>query len=66
MIDHEDWGVSFSFFHFIDEMWGSHTIDRFASHPRRTFRRLGIVPHLMKYIMIYINSVSPTGDITGI
>jgi hypothetical protein len=31
MIDHEDWGASFEFFHFIDEMWGPHTIDRFAS-----------------------------------
>ena len=33
MIDHEDWGVFCCFFfHFIDEMWGPHTIDRFASH----------------------------------
>ena len=32
MIDHEDWGVSFELFHFIDEMWGPHNIDRFASH----------------------------------
>ncbi|CAC5364708.1 unnamed protein product [Mytilus coruscus] len=32
MVDHEDWGVSFEFFNFIDEIWGPHTIDRFASH----------------------------------
>jgi hypothetical protein len=39
MIDHEDWGVSFEFFHFIDEMWGSHTIDHFASHINTKFPR---------------------------
>ncbi|CAC5421117.1 unnamed protein product [Mytilus coruscus] len=32
MVDHEDWGVSFEFFNFIDEICGPHTIDRFASH----------------------------------
>jgi len=31
MIDHEDWGVSDDFFAFIDNLWGKHTIDRFAS-----------------------------------
>ena len=31
MIDHEDWSVSDDFFDFINELWGIHTIDRFAS-----------------------------------
>jgi hypothetical protein len=31
MIDHEDWGFSDDFFAFIDKLWGSHSVDRFAS-----------------------------------
>jgi hypothetical protein len=31
MIDHEDWDVSDEFFSFIDDLWGAHSIDRFAS-----------------------------------
>jgi hypothetical protein len=31
MIDHENWGVSDDFIAFIDNLWGKHTIDRFAS-----------------------------------
>ena len=29
-IDFDDWGVSPSFFKFIDNIWGPHTVDRFA------------------------------------
>jgi hypothetical protein len=31
IVDHEDWGVTCEFFEFIDNMWGPHTIDRFAN-----------------------------------
>lgn len=31
MIDWEDWGVTKEFFDFLDQMWGPHTVDRFAS-----------------------------------
>ena len=31
MIDHETGGVSDDFFSFIDELWGAHSIDIFAS-----------------------------------
>ena len=30
-VDHEDWGVTYEFFEFIDNMWGPHTIDIFAN-----------------------------------
>lgn len=30
MIDFDDWGVSIDFFEFMDDMWGKHTVDRFA------------------------------------
>ena len=29
-IDFDDWGVSHKFFVYMDEMWGPHTVDRFA------------------------------------
>ena len=29
-IDFDDWGVSPEFFKFIDNIWGPHTVDRFA------------------------------------
>ncbi|XP_063442628.1 uncharacterized protein LOC134722924 [Mytilus trossulus] len=32
MIDIEDWGTSIEFFKFIDDMWGPHTVDRFANY----------------------------------
>jgi hypothetical protein len=31
MVDHEDWGVTDTFFEFIDNLWGPHSVDRFAS-----------------------------------
>ena len=31
IIDHEDWGVSVEFFQFMNQLWGPHTVDRFAS-----------------------------------
>lgn len=31
MIDHENWGFSDDFFAFIDKLWGSHSVYRFAS-----------------------------------
>jgi hypothetical protein len=39
MIDHEDWGVSNEFFSFIDDLWGAHSIDRFASIMNRKTER---------------------------
>jgi hypothetical protein len=30
-IDIDDWGISFAFFNFVDNMWGVHTIHRFAN-----------------------------------
>ena len=31
MIDHDDWGITDTFFEFIDDLWGPHSVDRFAS-----------------------------------
>jgi hypothetical protein len=31
MIDHEDWGITDTFIEFIDDLWGPHSVDRFAS-----------------------------------
>jgi hypothetical protein len=31
MVDHEDWGVTDNLFEFIDNLWGPHSVDRFAS-----------------------------------
>ena len=31
IINHEDWGVPYIFFEFIDNIWGPHSVDRFAS-----------------------------------
>jgi hypothetical protein len=31
MIDHEDWGVTYTIFEFIDDLWEPHSVDRFAS-----------------------------------
>lgn len=39
MIDHEDWKVSDNFFHFIDSMWGPHSVDRFASSENKKLLR---------------------------
>ena len=39
MIDHEDWGVSDEFCSFIDDLWGAHSIDRFASIMNRKTER---------------------------
>ena len=39
MIDHEHWGVSDEFFSFIDDLWGAHYIDRFASIMNRKTER---------------------------
>jgi hypothetical protein len=30
--DVDDWGVSDDFFCFMDDLWGTHTVDRFANH----------------------------------
>ena len=36
IVDFDDWGVSFEFFHHVDNIWGSHSVDRFAhSHNRK-------------------------------
>ncbi|CAC5388127.1 unnamed protein product [Mytilus coruscus] len=32
MIDIEDWGTNKEFFKLVDDMWGPHTVDRFASN----------------------------------
>ena len=32
LCDIDDWGVSIEFFKFMDDLWGPHTIDRFANH----------------------------------
>lgn len=32
MCDVDNWGVSEDVFEFLDQMWGPHTIDRFANH----------------------------------
>ena len=31
-IDYDDWGVSQEFFSFMDNLWGPHSVDRFADH----------------------------------
>lgn len=38
MIDHEAGGLSGDFFSFIDDLWGAHSIDRFASVNHKTER----------------------------
>ena len=36
IVDFDDWGVSFEFFHHVDNIWGSHSVDCFAhSHNRK-------------------------------
>ncbi|XP_033746032.1 uncharacterized protein LOC117331431 [Pecten maximus] len=32
IIDYDDWGISKDFFEFLNDMWGPHTVDRFANH----------------------------------
>jgi hypothetical protein len=32
IINIDDWGISFAFFNFVDNMWGVHTIHRFAKY----------------------------------
>ncbi|XP_071148392.1 uncharacterized protein [Mytilus edulis] len=39
MIDIEDWGTSIAFFRFVDDMWGPHTVDRFASNLNKKLPR---------------------------
>jgi hypothetical protein len=31
ILDIDDWAISTEFFQFIDELWGPHSVDRFAS-----------------------------------
>ena len=31
LVDYEDWQTTEEFFHFVDQNWGPHSIDRFAS-----------------------------------
>ena len=31
IIDHEDWGTTYDFFNFMNELWGPFTVDRFAN-----------------------------------
>ena len=36
IVDFDDWGVSFEFFCYVDNIWGPHSVDRFAhSHNRK-------------------------------
>ena len=36
IVDFDDWGVSFEFFHHVDNIWGPHSVDRFVhSHNRK-------------------------------
>ena len=36
IVDFDDWGVSFEFFRLVDNIWGPHSVDRFAnSHNRK-------------------------------
>lgn len=39
MFDFEDWGVTLHFFAFMDQMWGSYTVDRFASSANAKLHR---------------------------
>ena len=39
IVVHEDWGVTCEFVEFIDNMWGPHTIDRFANSANTKVRR---------------------------
>ena len=43
MIDHQDWGVSWEFFNFLDEKWGPHTIDRFANSNNKKVERFNFL-----------------------
>jgi hypothetical protein len=38
-VNHFNWGVTCEFFEFIDNMWGPHTIDRFANSGNTKVRR---------------------------
>ena len=39
VVDHDDWGVSMGFFRRVDERWGPHTVDCFASyHNKKTVK----------------------------
>ena len=41
IVDFDDWGVSFEFFHHVDNIWDPHSVDRFAnSHNRKLLRFL--------------------------
>ena len=35
IIDYDDWYVSFEFFHYLDQLWGPHTIDCFPDFRNR-------------------------------
>ena len=39
IVDYEDWQTTVEFFNFIDEIWGPHTVDRFASVSNSKLRR---------------------------
>ncbi|CAC5388448.1 unnamed protein product [Mytilus coruscus] len=39
LIDIEDWGTNKEFFKLVNDMWGPHTVDRFASHLNKKLLR---------------------------
>jgi len=39
IVDIDDWGTSREFFDFLDDMWGPHTVDRFASNLNKKVSR---------------------------
>ena len=39
MIDHDDWRVSPEVFEYVNELWGPHTIDRFANSTNTKLQR---------------------------
>jgi hypothetical protein len=43
-IDIDDWGISFAFFNFVDNMWGVHTIHRFANMNNTKLPRYNSIP----------------------
>ena len=48
IIDYVDWGVTNEFFHYMIKMWGSYTIDRFASSHIKHCTKI----HLSSYFVI--------------
>ena len=39
VVDHDDWQTSFALFDYVDNQWGPHTVDRFASSGNTKLRR---------------------------